>query len=98
MPAPICPAPTTSTRSSSIGGGAYSPRGQVRPAMAADADAFARVQERGWQQAYRHVFPPERLDAGGFIHVDRWRTRLETPPHGWSTFVAVDGSIVGFAS
>jgi len=71
---------------------------QVRQASAADADAIARVQERGWQQAYRHVFPPERLDAGGFIHVDRWRTRLQTPPPGWSTFVAVDGSIVGFAS
>jgi GNAT superfamily N-acetyltransferase len=71
---------------------------EVRRATAADADGIARVQERGWQVAYRHVFPPERLDAGGFIHVDRWRTRLETPPRGWSTFVAVDGSVLGFAS
>jgi GNAT superfamily N-acetyltransferase len=72
---------------------------QVRRGRAEDAEAIARVQERGWQAAYRHVFPPERLDRGGFIHVNRWRTRLETPPAGWATFVAVaDGAVVGFAS
>jgi GNAT superfamily N-acetyltransferase len=71
---------------------------QLRPANAADAAGIARVQERGWQRAYRHVFPPSRLDAGGFINVERWRTRLERPPPGWATFVAVESSVVGFAS
>ena len=70
----------------------------MRRATADDAEAIAGVQERGWQAAYRHVFPPERLDRGGFIRGDRWRTRLETPPPGWSTFVALAGGVVGFAS
>ena len=71
----------------------------VRPATADDAVGIARVQERGWQRAYRHVFPVEELDRGGFIQPGRWRERLERPPAGWATFVAEhDGSVVGFAS
>jgi GNAT superfamily N-acetyltransferase len=71
---------------------------EVRHATADDADAIARVQERGWQRAYRHVFPVEQLDRGGFIHPERWRARLEVPPPGWTTFVADDaGAVVGFA-
>ncbi|MFL5929005.1 MAG: GNAT family N-acetyltransferase [Gaiellaceae bacterium] len=71
----------------------------VRPATGEDADGIARVQERGWQRAYRHVFPVEDLDRGGFIQPARWRERLERPPTGWSTFVAErDGRIVGFTS
>jgi GNAT superfamily N-acetyltransferase len=69
----------------------------VRSATAADADAVAAVQERGWQQAYRHVFPPDELDRGGFIQADRWRRRLSAPPPGWATFVAeLDGTVAGF--
>jgi GNAT superfamily N-acetyltransferase len=72
---------------------------EVRPASSADADGIARVQERGWQIAYRHVFPVAELDRGGFIHIARWRDRLERPPAGWSTFVAErDGEVIGFAS
>lgn len=72
---------------------------QIRLATADDADAIGRVQERGWQVAYRHVFPVDELERGGFIQVERWRTRLEHPPTGWSTFVAErDGVVVGFAS
>ncbi|NUR76539.1 MAG: GNAT family N-acetyltransferase [Thermoleophilia bacterium] len=72
---------------------------QVRKATGADADAIAGVQERGWQTAYRHVFPAEELDRGGFIHASRWSERLERPPPGWSTFVAERaGVVVGFAS
>ena len=41
-----------------------------------DAESIARVQERGWQIAYRHVFPVAELDRGGFIQVTRWRERL----------------------
>jgi GNAT superfamily N-acetyltransferase len=71
----------------------------VRPATGADADGIARVQERGWRRAYRHVFPVEELDRGGFIQPARWRERLERPPAGWSTFVAErDGALVGFTS
>ncbi|MDX6477398.1 MAG: hypothetical protein QOH95_2909 [Gaiellaceae bacterium] len=71
----------------------------VRTATAADAEGIARVQERGWQKAYRHVFPVEELDRGGFIQVERWRERLERPPAGWATFVAErDGTVDGFTS
>jgi GNAT superfamily N-acetyltransferase len=72
---------------------------RVRPATGEDAEGIARVQERGWQRAYRHVFPVDELDRGGFIQAARWRDRLERPPAGWSTFVAESGgTIVGFAS
>ena len=72
---------------------------EVRKATAGDAAAIARAQERGWQAAYRHVFPAEELDRGGFIKVERWTDRLVTPPAGWSTFVAeADGEVVGFTS
>ena len=72
---------------------------EVRKATAEDAAGIARVQERGWQVAYRHLFPAEELDRGGFIHVDRWTERLSRPPVGWTTFVADrDGEVVGFTS
>jgi GNAT superfamily N-acetyltransferase len=72
---------------------------EVRKATAEDAAGIARVQERGWQAAYRHVFPTEELDRGGFIHADRWTERLIRPPAGWTTFVAEhDGEVVGFTS
>jgi GNAT superfamily N-acetyltransferase len=74
---------------------------EVRPATGSDADGIARAQERAWQSAYRHVFPVEELDRGGFIRPALWRERLEHPPPGWTTFVAADadgGSVLGFAS
>ncbi len=72
---------------------------KVRRATAADAEAIGAVQERGWQVAYRHIFPAAELAQGGFIQVERWRVRLADPPPGWSTFVAERaGAIVGFAS
>jgi GNAT superfamily N-acetyltransferase len=71
----------------------------VRKATARDADSISRIQERGWQAAYRHVFPVEELDRGGFIEPARWRARLRHPPAGWVTLVAArDGDVVGFAS
>jgi ribosomal protein S18 acetylase RimI-like enzyme len=73
-------------------------RPALRRALPGDANAIARVQERGWQHAYRHVFPIEELDRGGFIKAELWRQRLATPPPTWSTFVAErDGAVVGFA-
>jgi GNAT superfamily N-acetyltransferase len=71
---------------------------EVRLGTARDAKGIAGVQERGWQAAYRHVFPPAELDRGGFIQVSRWRDRLRRPPTGWATFVSVrDGAVIGFA-
>ena len=70
----------------------------VRHAQPDDAYAVESIRVRGWQIAYRHVFPPERLDA---LVVDetRWRRRFVQPPPGWSTFVAEeDDEVVGFAS
>jgi GNAT superfamily N-acetyltransferase len=71
---------------------------EIRLARGDDADAIESVRIRGWQTAYRHVFPADDLDA---LPVDatRWRSRLESPPAGWTTLVAVaDGRVVGFAS
>lgn len=70
----------------------------IRDAQPDDAYAVESVRVRGWQIAYRHVFPPAGLDA---LAVDetRWRHRFRTPPPGWATFVAErDGDVVGFAS
>jgi GNAT superfamily N-acetyltransferase len=72
---------------------------QVRKATARDAGSISRIQERGWQAAYRHVFPVEELDRGGFIEPARWRSRLRHPPKGWVTFVAArESAVIGFAS
>jgi GNAT superfamily N-acetyltransferase len=67
-------------------------------ASGADAEAIERIRVRGWQTAYRHVFPAAELDR---MEVDwsRWTRRLERPPAGWRTFVAEDGeTVLGFAS
>jgi GNAT superfamily N-acetyltransferase len=72
---------------------------EVRLATGEDADGIARVQERTWQAAYRHVFPVDELDRGGFIQPERWRDRIARPPAGWTTFVAEhEGAVSGFAS
>jgi GNAT superfamily N-acetyltransferase len=70
----------------------------VRSAIRDDAEAIETIRVRGWQAAYRHVFPAAELDA---LPVDaaRWRPRLAAPPRGWATFVAeAAGAVVGFAS
>ena len=75
---------------------------QVRLAQSADALAVETIRVRGWQVAYRQILPPAELDA---LQIDstRWRDRLDTPPPGWATFVAVLDTadvdkVVGFAS
>ncbi len=71
---------------------------EIRLATGNDADAVERVRVHGWRVAYRHVFPPEELDALP-IDAARWRPRLASPPPGWSTFVAVDAAgLLGFAT
>jgi GNAT superfamily N-acetyltransferase len=68
---------------------------EVRIATGDDARAIARVQQETWRAAYAHVFPAEQL-ATDFIDAGRWRRNIETPPPGWTTFVAGDPA-VGFA-
>ncbi|CAB4699055.1 MAG: GNAT family N-acetyltransferase [Actinobacteria bacterium] len=71
---------------------------QVRFAEPRDADEIERVRVRGWQAAYRHVFPPEKLDA---IPLDgsRWHERLLNPEPGFEVLVTVDADkVVAFAS
>jgi GNAT superfamily N-acetyltransferase len=71
---------------------------QVRIAIGADAEAIERIRVRGWQAAYRHVFPAEALDQ---LEADwsRWQRQVETPPAGWSIFVVEDDDrVVGFVA
>ena len=68
---------------------------EVRTATPDDADDIARVQQETWRVAYAHVFPAAEL-ATEFIDAGRWRRNIETPPPGWSTFVAGE-PVVGFA-
>jgi GNAT superfamily N-acetyltransferase len=83
----------------SHGAAAYPLTVRIRIATERDAHSIESIRVRGWQAAYRHVFPPAELDA---LPVDagRWRPRLGTPPKGWTTFVAATevGVVVGFAS
>ena len=70
----------------------------IRQAKPDDAFAVESIRTRGWQIAYRHVFPPAKLDA---LPIDetRWRQRFVMPPRGWTTFVAErNGEVIGFAS
>ncbi|HEY0415022.1 MAG TPA: GNAT family N-acetyltransferase [Gaiellaceae bacterium] len=71
---------------------------RVRLATSADSLAIERARVHGWRTAYRHVFPPDDLDAMP-VDGERWRSRLDVPPPGWTTVVAEhEGVVVGFAS
>jgi GNAT superfamily N-acetyltransferase len=70
----------------------------VRPAVADDAEAIERIRIRGWQVAYRHLFPPEALDQ---LPVDwsRWLDWFADQPAGFTAFVAEDADgVVGWAT
>ena len=70
----------------------------IRPATEDDALAIETIRVRGWQTAYRHVFPAADLDALP-VDPERWRARIAVPPPGWTTVVCEDdGNVVGFAS
>jgi len=67
---------------------------QIRIAAPADAEAVERVRIRGWQTAYRDVFPPAELDA---LEIDP--SRFVRPADGVTTYVAAgDGGLVGFVT
>jgi len=69
---------------------------QIRLATVADAEAMDRIRIRGWQAAYRHVFPPELLDAME-IDTQRFERTLAEPAPRTAAFVAEErGGIVGW--
>ena len=60
----------------------------VRAAVPEDAEAIAAIHVRAWQEAYAHVFPPERLAAlDEAARARQWREGLES---GWQTLVTED--------
>jgi hypothetical protein len=69
----------------------------IRLAVADDAEAIERIRIRAWQTAYRHVFPPEQLDAMP-LDWSRWVETLSAPETGWACFVCeAGGRVVGWA-
>ncbi len=69
----------------------------IREAEPGDAAAIERIRVRGWQAAYRSIYPEAFLD-GLEIDWSRWEERISHPPEGWSSFVADAGGVVaGFA-
>jgi GNAT superfamily N-acetyltransferase len=71
---------------------------RIRLAGPADAEAMERLRVRGWQAAYRHVFPPDELDRME-PEWSRWAESLADPEPGFSCFVAVDEeTLLGWAS
>ena len=71
---------------------------RVRPAVAADAESIERIRIRGWQVAYRHIFPPEELDQ---LSVDwsRWLEWFANLPVGFAAFVAEEpDGMLGWAT
>jgi len=71
---------------------------RIRSAAPADAEAIERLRVRGWQTAYRHVFPTEELDR---MQPDwsRWAESLARPEPGFSCFVAVEEeTVLGWAT
>jgi GNAT superfamily N-acetyltransferase len=74
---------------------------RIRPATPADAGAIAAVTVRGWQAAYRGIFPDDFLDG---LNEDAretgWRAMLESDVEGrMPAWVAErDGRVIGFVS
>ena len=71
---------------------------EIRSATPDDAEAIERIRIRGWQAAYRHIFPPEELDR---LPIDwsRWHERLVEASARHAYFVADEaGVILGFAN
>jgi len=75
----------------------------IREATPQDAPQIALVHIKTWQQAYRHIFPADKLAALGQDHAtrtERWQANINNPDHLPAFFVAEnpDGEIVGIAA
>ena len=68
----------------------------IRRAGIADAAAIASTFTEAAQAAWRHIAPPERLDALE-PQLETWRERLRAPSDDEAVFVAVSGNdVIGF--
>jgi GNAT superfamily N-acetyltransferase len=72
---------------------------RIRVAKPEDAEALERIRIRGWQVGYRHVFPPDQLDALP-VDASRWRESLVAGfERGQACVVAEEeDSVVGWAT
>ena len=71
---------------------------EIRHATLNDAESMERIRVRGWQTAYRHVFPVEELDRMT-VDSSRWLEWLADLPAGYAAFVAeADGGLLGWAT
>ena len=72
----------------------------IRRAIAADAEAIARVRIDGWRQAYRGLVPQKALDAMSIDEsLPMWQRALAAPSDRASVFVAEhENGIGGFAA
>jgi GNAT superfamily N-acetyltransferase len=71
---------------------------EIRLARGDDAPAVETIRIGAWRVAYRDILPPADLDAMP-VDPSRWRARFDSPPQGWTTFVAErDSSVIGFAA
>ena len=73
----------------------------VRPAVADDAPALARIQAAVWAHVHRADLPPEVLaSVGSPDAVAQWRSAAAEPPSGRHRVLTAtdDGRVVGFAA
>jgi GNAT superfamily N-acetyltransferase len=72
----------------------------IREAMAADAEAIARIQVEGWRTAYARFVPEEVLAFYSFeVRLKEWQQRLAEPLAGTVHLVAIAaGETVGICS
>ncbi|WP_402465376.1 GNAT family N-acetyltransferase [Isoptericola aurantiacus] len=73
----------------------------VRPALADDVGAMARIHVRCWQQAYRELVPDHVLDDPGFVDARERLWRAVTTDERYAANRAVvaetDGHVIGIA-
>lgn len=70
----------------------------VRTATAADAADIARVQVRGWHEAYTGRMPQSVLDSLDEVHRTEVWGRIITTGRSATWVAERDGAIIGFAS
>ncbi|MBO0827720.1 MAG: GNAT family N-acetyltransferase [Streptosporangiales bacterium] len=77
----------------------------VRQAVAADADAIAEIQVRGWRAAFATVLPAEALEAlageqARKRYAEQWRASATRPPssHHKVLVAQSEGTVTGVAA